>query len=201
MDWFKTDSQGTDLRLFQSLGENLIRRVLVAEFEPGIMDAYHGEDKLWQLMSYMDEQSFWMSDIRIKGSNRIRKDLLNGFSHFERDYMIHLLKSSPGWAEVTYLNSFSAGDFSPRDYLLAWVCAFIGRQFGFALELATRAKATCEDPVFENLRKRALQAIRGSYWNLPAYLPLLDRALRKWKKLGMPHWPGPATVKQKAGSL
>jgi FkbM family methyltransferase len=35
VDWFKTDSQGTDLRLFKSLGEDLIKKVLVAEFEPG----------------------------------------------------------------------------------------------------------------------------------------------------------------------
>jgi len=73
VDWFKTDSQGTDLRLFKSLGEPVIKKVLVAEFEPGIIDAYQGEDKLWQLMSYMDKREFWMSDINIRGSLKITK--------------------------------------------------------------------------------------------------------------------------------
>ncbi|MCX6291571.1 MAG: hypothetical protein NT126_07380, partial [Bacteroidetes bacterium] len=51
IDWFKTDSQGTDLRLFQSIGPELINKVLVAEFEPGLIDAYKGEDKLHALLA------------------------------------------------------------------------------------------------------------------------------------------------------
>ena len=54
VDWFKTDSQGTDLRLFQSLGEAICRRVLAVEFEPGIIDAYEGEDKLSAVLAAMD---------------------------------------------------------------------------------------------------------------------------------------------------
>src|SRR5215213_6321466 len=50
IDWFKTDTQGTDLRLFTSLPENLSRHILAVEFEPGIIDAYHGEDKLHTVM-------------------------------------------------------------------------------------------------------------------------------------------------------
>ena len=44
-DWFKTDSQGTDLRLFKSIGETLIPKIIVAEFEPGFINSYLGEDK------------------------------------------------------------------------------------------------------------------------------------------------------------
>ena len=44
VDWFKTDSQGTDLRLFRSLGEERLVRVLAAQFEPGILAAYEHED-------------------------------------------------------------------------------------------------------------------------------------------------------------
>jgi len=57
IDWFKTDSQGTDLRLFASLPGELLAKILVAEFEPGILDAYQGEDKLWQVLAY------WKNDI------------------------------------------------------------------------------------------------------------------------------------------
>jgi len=70
IDWFKTDSQGTDLRLFNSLGEERINRVLVAEFEPGIIDSYLGEDKLWQLMAYMEKKPFWMVSLEVIGSQR-----------------------------------------------------------------------------------------------------------------------------------
>ena len=54
VDWFKTDSQGIDLRLFQSLGEEICSRVLAVEFEPGIIDAYEGEDKMAAVLTAMD---------------------------------------------------------------------------------------------------------------------------------------------------
>jgi hypothetical protein len=182
VDWFKTDSQGTDLRLFQSLGEPRLRRVLVAEFEPGILDSYAGEDKLWQLMASMDNLNFWMAEIEIKGSQRIRKDLLDKFRRFEREYLIHLLRPAPGWAEVTYLNTFSEEDFRLREYLLGWACATIYRQHGFALELVAMARARSSDPILEHLEKHSIRAVRLCYGNLFAYVPLIGRLFRRWRK-------------------
>jgi hypothetical protein len=194
VDWFKTDSQGTDLRLFLSLGSSVIQKLLVAEFEPGIIDAYEGEDKLWEVMRAMDERDFWMADIEIKGSNRINKAMLDGFGRFEQTYMLHLLKVSPGWAEVLYLNSFTdaEGIFSMRDYLLGWVCASLKERHGFALELAVAGEERFEDAVFDTLKKYSLRRIRTSYANVSGYFPLLIRALRKWKRLRTLQWFRPA---------
>ena len=58
IDWFKTDSQGIDLRLFKSLNIEIQNKVIVAEFEPGIIDAYKNEDKLYRLVGYMSNQEF-----------------------------------------------------------------------------------------------------------------------------------------------
>jgi FkbM family methyltransferase len=185
VDWFKTDSQGTDLRLFLSLPDSVVRRVMVAEFEPGIIDAYQGEDKLWQVMARMDEMGFWMSDLAVKGSSRIRKDLIGNFSNIEKKYMVHLLKSSPGWAEATYLNSFATAEFTKRDFLLGWVVGTLHRQHGYAMELAMSAKHQVGDSVFDELQHASLQAIRKRYFDFPAYLPLARRAFRRWKRLRM----------------
>jgi FkbM family methyltransferase len=182
VDWIKIDSQGTDLRLFQSLEALRMRRVLVAEFEPAIMDSYQGEDKLWQLMASMDSLSFWMCDIDVKGSQRIRNNLMGAFRPVERKYLVHLLKSAPGWAEVTYFNAFANPDFRLREYLLGWVCATIKEQHGFALELAITAKERFRDMFCEELEQHSIRSIRRRYWNLPAYLPLLGRVYRKWRK-------------------
>lgn len=184
VDWFKTDSQGGDLRLFLSLGEPLIRKVMVAEFEPGIIDSYFGEDKLGDLMSSMDARGFWMSDVKIKGSTRVAREASSGLGQFERRYMVHLLKPSPGWGEVTYLNSFAIAEFSRRDYLLGWVCTSIVRQHGCALELAAAGARRFEDAIFEELKRETVRRIRRSYFNLPAYFPLARRAFHKWKRQG-----------------
>ena len=182
IDWFKTDSQGTDVRLFESLGEPLVRRVLIAEFEPGILESYQGDDKLWQVMAAMDRLNFWMCDMEIKGSQRIRKSLMRDFWPVETKYMVHLLKTAPGWAEVAYINAFREDDFSLRDWLLGWVCATLKGEHGFAMELATTAQSLFNDPMCEDLRQHSIGSIRSGYFNLFAYSPLIVRVLRKWKK-------------------
>lgn len=165
VDWFKTDSQGTDLRLFLSLGDSIIDRVLVAEFEPGIIDAYEDEDKLWQLMSYMDTKQFWMSDLLVRGAKRIETDIFETLNKIQRKFLI----ISPGWAETTYFRLLS-NDSSKRDLLLAWLFSAIKKQHGYALEIALRGQQLYDDEVFLELRKRSLLRMTGSCYKLPGVI-------------------------------
>jgi hypothetical protein len=185
VDWFKTDSQGTDLRLFSNMGSEIYSRVLLSEFEPGIIDAYKGEDKLYELMRFMDTSNFWMSELEIKGNQRINKNVLAKFFNndknlnraFNSKYIVNGLKVSPGWASVTYMNRYRLG-FMKRDYLLGWVFAVIEKQFGFALELAINAHQNFGDPCFIELQDYAVDAIRkSSRQSLPRYF--LDKLFRK----------------------
>ena len=161
VDWFKTDSQGTDLRLFKSLGDNMLRKSLIAEFEPGIMDAYIGEDKLCTLMGFFDGQPFWMSNIEIKGTQRFSPALLKKhFSNLQKRYVASCLRKSPCWAEVTYLNSFEDNTFSSRDFLLGWVFATLETQHGFAFELAKQAFEKFGDSFFEQLQSQSLKQMK-----------------------------------------
>lgn len=184
IDWFKTDSQGTDLRLFASLGNHILSRVLVAEFEPGILDAYQGEDKLWQVMAFMERHDFWMSDMRIKGSQCLRPDLMNDFTRLEKRFAPLFLKRSPGWGEITYLNCFRSTEFSTRDFLLGWVFAIQVKQYGFALQLASAARERFDDPLFDDLRDRAIAMIRLSYFKPSAYFDLMERLMGKLRRPG-----------------
>jgi hypothetical protein len=151
IDWFKTDSQGTDLRLFTSLGEEHVKKVLVAEFEPGIIDAYEGEDKLWSLLAYMEKQPFWMNSLDIRGTQRIERTIMKErLSGLDRKIVSALLKTSPGWGEVSFFNTFEndSTHLDKRDFLLGWVFAMIEKQYGFALELAVKGSHRFKDPMF-----------------------------------------------------
>jgi hypothetical protein len=170
IDWFKSDSQGTDLRLFRSLGENGVDRVLVAEFEPGIIDAYEGEDKLWGILAYMEKRPFWMADLAIKGSQRIRRESIPDHSSLLlRRFAPVVLKTSPGWGEMTYINTFppDAEYLDKRDYLLGWVFSMVEKQYGFALEIASRGLCRFDDPVFLELEGDTLSRIRLAFLKLP----------------------------------
>ncbi len=151
-DWFKTDSQGIDLRLFLSLGEPICRRVLAAEFEPGIIDAYRGEDKLSTVLATMDRPDFWLADLRILGTLRIPAGRAGQWSDRERRLAGRVLRRSPGWGEMTYLNTFRGeGTFGLREWLLGWVIATLHEQHGYALDIARRAAAKFDDKMFGEL--------------------------------------------------
>ena len=161
IDWFKTDSQGTDLRLFASLPKEIRKKVLAAEFEPGILDSYQGEDKLFRLMEFMDSKVFWMSEIEVKGTQRISSEMLNTISdkNFSKKLIQHSMKISPGWAEVKYFNTFK-GNFDKREFLLGWLFATISNQYGFALTIANTGLQLFGDQIFQEMKNESTRLIK-----------------------------------------
>ncbi len=166
LDWYKSDSQGTDLRIFQSLPASTISKVISAEFEPGIIDAYMGEDKLHQLMAYMDSESFWVTQMRIKGSQRIDQEDLAELNGFQRHYIGSFLKMAPGWCEISYVNKFDNETMGLREYLLGWVFSSIHKEYGFALHLAKEGKAIFNEPLFDEMVSISKKSLTGGYYKL-----------------------------------
>lgn len=174
VDWFKSDSQGTDLRLFLDLGENIYKNVIVAELEPGIIDAYTGEDKLTDVLIKLSELNFWCSDFIVKGSVRMNHNLLSFFSNNEfLKKLIQLsLRPSPGWAELMFFNSFKENS-SLRDYLLGWVFSMTQRQYGFAFELADKARKNFDDPLTNELFIKTKNIIKYRFLNKNLVLQII----------------------------
>src|ERR1035437_5879361 len=148
IDWFKTDSQGIDLRLFKSLSNEIQDKVIVAEFEPGFMDAYETEDKLYNLVGYMSSKNFWLSDFITKGPERLTQADLSNITNNKllKKFIQFSHRTSPGWAEMTYINSFK-NNVPFRDYLLGWVFSIIHQQYGFSLKLAEEGKRKFDDKI------------------------------------------------------
>jgi hypothetical protein len=159
IDWFKSDSQGMDLRLFRSLGDNVCARVLAAEFEPGIIDAYEGEDKLHHVLSAMGESGFWLSDAKVMGTQRMNRTIFESLSYRQKKNVSHYLRTSPCWIELCYLNTCSA-EPSKRQLLLAWTIATMKEQHGFACELAAGGRAQYGSGVFDELYAYSENKIR-----------------------------------------
>lgn len=182
VDWIKLDSQGTDLRLFRSLPDDLARTVLVAEFEPGIIDAYEDEDLLADVLIEMRGRGFWVSELTVRGSTRIDNTLAQRvLGARARHYLDACHKTAPGWAEIEYFNDFADGDtFGKRELLLGCAFAFVRGHNGFALELATKGRQRFGPP-FEELERTASRRIRASLSRFPvaALGALARRGLRR----------------------
>jgi len=172
IDWFKVDTQGTDLRLYKSLPAKIRETILLAEFEPGIMDAYKNEDKLYTVMQEMHIQGFWLSSMIVKGTQRLQDTYVRQIGDFLSE---RIIRSSPGWAELTYLRSPEG--LSIRSLLLMIVFALLERQYGFALELADKGKLQYNNPLLDECRQAVLKKIQAEKMKIP--LILLKRKINK----------------------
>lgn len=177
IDWYKSDTQGMDVRIFASLSNDMISQVIAADFEPGIIDAYVGEDKLFTLLQFMEGRPFFVSDMKIWGSQRIGDSGRRSLGAMRTRFLSSILKISPGWSEITYLNDFSAPPHSKRKIALGWVIASIKEQDGHALSIAESAVTSFGDPIFEECRDASLSRMRSRYPELASHL--LKRGLRR----------------------
>jgi len=179
VDWFKTDSQGTDLRLFIDLEEEIRNKVLIAEFEPGMMDAYIGEDKFYKILESLESHLFWISDLIIKGTVRISSQYLDllSYNNLHSKFLEYSLKISPGWAEVTFINSFKQ-NFELRDYLLGWVISTLQGQHGFAAELSAIALKKFDDPLFKKMNSYSLKKMNLRILKMKFIYPILNNLFK-----------------------
>ncbi|MCR1812021.1 hypothetical protein [Sulfurospirillum sp. hDNRA2] len=164
IDWFKTDSQGTDLRIFNSLPSLLRQKIAIAEFEPGIINAYEKEDFLFEVLRYMAQEPFWLMRMTPRGTQRIsRSSMKQYFPNFiDRLYDFrYVLEESTAWAELTYMNTYAQEEsFDKREYLLGCAIALSLKQYGFAIDLARQALTSYHDEVFEKALMYALSRMR-----------------------------------------
>lgn len=175
IDWFKSDSQGIDLRLFKTLDEKLRNKIILAEFEPGILDAYEGEDKMHHVLAFMDQiRTFWLSQLTVKGTQRINykhlKEILS--NKFLSEVSPFVNKSAPGWGEMIFINKFENPDLTKRDFLLGWVIATLQKENGFAYQLAVKGIEKFDDPIFRELKSHSAGKIKSGMITLK-YFPLL----------------------------
>lgn len=172
VDWFKTDTQGTDLRLFMSLPEAIKAKILIVDLEPGIMDAYSNEDKLHKVMSEVSSHGFWLSTMIVKGVQRLKPDYANQLGKYLAE---RLVKRSPGWAEVTYLREPDLK--TEREYLLLFIFSILEKQYGFAIETIDEGLTHFPTPLMQKCKAHTLALLNKNKVKVP--LVILKRQIAK----------------------
>jgi hypothetical protein len=182
VDWFKTDSQGIDLRLFKALDERIKEKVLVAEFEPGIIDAYIDEDKLSSVLRELNDSGFWLSDIKIKGVARLPKELLDAEFNWTltRKLIKESLRKAPGWGEMTFINTFENSNLGRREYLLGWLFSSLERHHSFAYVLASKGQEQFNSDIFSELKSYSKRQMKNEIYKLKFFPSLIDLIKKKF---------------------
>lgn len=195
LDWLKTDSQGLDLRLFNGLRESRRARILALDIEPGLIDAYQGEDLFADAHKDLVTQGFWLSDLQVNGTVRMRqttlKRLLAAYPELDYAGLERGLKPSPGWCNARYLRTLEwleQQQAGPREYALLWIFAVLDRQFGFALDTALAYEAlfgpdghsnVLREEMIQRLKELCTEPGRTGFQPVPSRRPVLPAHIKE----------------------
>jgi FkbM family methyltransferase len=181
VDWLKTDSQGLDRRVFESLSPELRKRTMVVELEPGIMDGYDGEDKLEDILDVFAGTDFWCASLLAKGAVRGSAKVLE--RHLGPAMLSSLStteKIGAGWVEIEFINAFDNPKLhTARDLLLGWVLATLRGHHAFAIEVADTGNELFPD----DLRFRQLLENSAAGIMMRHRTGLIRRGLRKLSRV------------------
>lgn len=167
IDWYKSDSQGIDLRLFKSIPAEIRDGISIAEFEPGILDAYKNEDKLSGMLGYHETNNqFWLAALEVKGPLRIPTSQLDEIvpNQFLQKVLGKIGPIAPGWAEMTYCNSFKNSRMhTRRSLMMGWITATLIGQHSFAYTLADKGLQLFGDNLFKSMKQSSRRKIWSAF--------------------------------------
>ncbi len=189
IDWFKTDSQGTDLRLLISVDPKIFRKMIVIEIEPGFIDAYKDEDKILDCLNFMEQnKDFFLADFIIKGPLRIPDDIFNSFfkSTLLTKIAAYCNKPVPGWAEITFMNDMENPDakFTSRDIILAWLFSSLQDHHALAYVYGEIGqKRFKDDPIFITLQNYSTKKLKYGMYSLSSLIKLSKFFFKRFFKI------------------
>ena len=182
VDWLKCDTQGLDLRLFLSLPEEWRARMLAVEFEPGLIDAYEGEDKLADVLAAMAREPFWLAELEVGRTPRGRPaQLAKRLGAGAVPWVRRLGPGAPAWVNARYLRDVAVRSevLDRRAYLLAWVFATITGQHGQALTVAAAGAPRFGGELFGAMTAASTRSLR---WAMVRGMPAMMR--RRLQQMG-----------------
>jgi hypothetical protein len=171
IDWIKLDSQGTDLRLLNSISPDVLTRILAVDTEPGLQDIYQGEDLFVDVHRDLTGKGFWLSSAVTGGFIRMRRTTLDAIGAtdpaIDEAFVRNHVRTSPTYFEARYLRTLewlADHRMSQQEHLLLWIFALTDEQPGFALDIdaqftrifgETAAQQALRSATFRQLKRAA----------------------------------------------
>lgn len=182
IDWFKTDTQGTDLRLFKILPISIQSKCIITQFEPGFIDAYDNEDKIHHVLAYMETLNVKLYEFKVLGPLSIHKTQYKELfpTKIESKLAENVLKHSPGWAEISYINKFESDETTARDLILGWLFMMLEKQYANAYSIISLAKSKFpNDKLIKKIFDYSLNRIKKEIFNIRNYKQIISTIRHK----------------------
>ena len=145
IDWLKVDSQGTDTRIIKSLPDEVRRKLMVCDAEPGFYEHYENADLFGELHEFMVRDGFWLAHMHLQSQPRISADHYTGLLDRVRSPTTKLLlrktlKRSPTAPEVRYIRTIPSAielGYDRDQFLLLWAISVFGGSLEHAYDVAS----------------------------------------------------------------
>ena len=130
------------------------------------------------VFQYMRNMPFHLADITVKGAVQMPfKDFKELFaSKFLQKVANHTLKTTPGWSEMVFINSFENGDV--RSFLLGWLFASIQGCHSLAFSIAQQGFQQHKDALFNKMMQHSKSMITSEIYSFSTFFKLIKLALK-----------------------
>ena len=158
IDWIKFDLQGIDLKIFKSIPPSIQKKILIVEFEPGLYNFYKNEDKLSEILQYM-EKDYLIEDFVFSSSLKGNYKFFKTFNFLQKKSFNLINKKSKFYTNISFIkknNLINKKDL--RSILLILAILVLKKRYIEALELISKNKRI--DPILNDIEKKIFFKIK-----------------------------------------
>lgn len=144
IDWLKIDSQGTDLRIIESIPSSTFNQIIAFDTEPGLYEHYENADLFPEIHTSLINKGFWLADLNLQTQPRISEthwhSLQEKASSTQVKKLINRsLKRSPTATEARYLRTIPSAvelNYDYKKFLIMWAISLSTKNLSYAYDIA-----------------------------------------------------------------
>lgn len=194
IDWLKIDSQGTDLRIIESIPSDIFDKMIACDVEPGLYEHYENADLFSEMHTSLIRKGFWLADLNLQTQPRISEahwnTLQNRASSAQvRELINRSLKRSPTATEARYIRTIPSAvelNYDYKKFLIMWAISLSTGNLSYAYDIASEIEKIFSSKLHKNelteetYKTIVLEAKRKSHVNPLTKLSVtLKKLIRK----------------------
>lgn len=189
IDWIKIDTQGTELRILNSISDDIFDRLLVCDIEASLYSHYIDADTLPSMHELMLEKDFWIVEMRPHWNTRISANRLKELEQRYKGKTQNIFQYSKHkeitTLELCYVRTLEGAkkqNYEFEQFICLFLCHFILEAFEYCLEILSEIENLFgNNEILDLLRQETFNSIdeRTQRAQIPYYVDALIFRLKR----------------------
>ena len=191
IDWLKIDSQGTDLRIIESIPNNIFNNMIACDVEPGLYEHYENADLFPKIHMSLINKGFYLADLNLQKQPRISESNWNSLQTRNsslkfRELINQSLKCSPTATEARYIRTIPSAielNYDYKKFLIMWAISLSTGNLSYAYDIASEIEKNFSSKVSQSKLTEQTYKIIALEGEKKAYINFLNKLWGISKKL------------------